>query len=165
MGKRLKFIRGADEFIDRGVVFVKGGPGQEVEDDRYDVLSNFPGYDFEDETDEEYQERVEAAEKLAEEERIAEEAQADQRQAEIDTAQRTADFFNAETVAEQEEKGVLDPGSARPADAQGVGDESSEDDDDDDADEASGDTSSDESGESGESGKASRRGTRGRSFE
>lgn len=128
MAKRLKFVRGADEFIDRGVTFVKGGPGQEVEDDRYDVLTALVGYDFEDESDEEYQERVAAAEKLAEEERVAEESQAEARQAEIDAAQRTADFFNAETVAEQEEKGVPAPDSGRAATAQGVGDDGPDDD-------------------------------------
>lgn len=124
MAKRLKFVRGADEFVDRGVTFAKGGEGQEVDDDRYEVLTNLPGYDFVEESDEEYQERVAAAEKLAAEEAAAEEAQADARQAEVEQAQRTADFFNAETVAEQEAKGVESPDSARPATEQGVGDDS-----------------------------------------
>lgn len=124
MAKRLKFIRGADEFVDRGVTFVKGGPGQEVEDDRAAVLENLAGYDFDEETNEEYQERVAAAEKLTEEERIAEESQAEARQAEIDAAQRTADFFNANSVAEQEAKGVTDDAVSRPATASEEGDQS-----------------------------------------
>jgi hypothetical protein len=127
MAKRLKFIRGADEFIDRGVVFEKGGPGQEVEDDRYDVLTELVGYDFQDETEEEYEERVAAEDKLREEEEAAVAATEEQRQEEIDTAQRTADFFNADSVAEQEEKGVPAPDSGRPATDQGVGDESVDD--------------------------------------
>lgn len=127
MAKRLKFIRGADEFIDRGVVFEKGGPGQEVEDDRYDVLTGLVGYDFQDETDEEYEERVAAEQKLADEEASAVAATEEQRQEEIDQAQRTADFFNAESVAEQEEKGVPAPDSGRPATDQGVGDDTPDD--------------------------------------
>lgn len=161
MGKRLKFVRGADEFVDRGVTFVKGGPGQEVEDDRYEALVGLVGYDFEEESDEEYQERVAAAEKLREEEAAAEAEQAEARQAEIDAAQRTADFFNAETVAEQEEKGVPAPDSGHAATDQGIGD------DDDAPGEAADDAPDETSDEAAddESGAGRRRGTRGRSFE
>jgi hypothetical protein len=169
MAKRLKFVRGADEFVDRGVTLVKGGPGQEVEDDRAEVLENLAGYDFVEESDEEYQERVQAAEELAAAEAAAEEAQADARQAEIDQAQRTADFFNADTVAEQEEKGVASPDSARPATEQGVGSEPEDVEPADVADgavqEQSSTDESDASTDAQDPDRATRRGSRGRSFE